>query len=231
MITVGLPVYNQTDILKLALLGLSRQKNAGKWELIICSEDDVSMVIGKYTKSLKKAGCRKIAFNKLDKWIPLPQKWRKIGRMMHSRSVGMILQAADCYPHKNRIRQSRNAMVNGYDWYQEEKGYFYDFNTEKMVLLSGAFGKKNPTRLNMCIASRHARKFPLSSKLKGIDKWMLGTIKKPKIYSFKGLPLGVDTHGKNTISHKRGRLIENYIRPFYKTDRKIEEIVDLKKIL
>lgn len=225
MITVGLPVYNQTDILSLALTGLSKQKNAGEWELIVCSEDAVNSVVNKFKDKLNRAGCSKVIIKKLNEWIPLPQKWRMIGQMMHLDSIGMILQAADCYPHPDRIRQSKDAMVNGYDWYHEQRGYFYDVNTKKVVLFNGAFSKKSKTYLNMCIASRHVRSLPLSDKKKGIDGWLLQTIPNPNIYLFKGLPKGVDFHGKNNISTKRGAMIKKCKLPFFKVSKKLKDII------
>ena len=68
---------------------------------------------------------------------------------------------------------------------------------------------------------------PLSDKKKGIDGWLLSVIKNPAIYTFKGLPEGVDIHGKNNISIKRGGMIKKHKSPFFKVNKKIEEIIDL----
>ena len=226
--TVGLPVYNQADILPLALTGLSKQVGAGEWELIVSSEDHVWDVIRDYQDRLLRAGCVKIVEDRLRGWIPLPEKWRRIGHMMDKGSLGLILQAADCYPHPDRIRQSKDAMNDGFDWYHERKGYFYDINTGRVVLFDGSFNRKSKTCLNMCVAKRHVEDLPLSDKAKGIDGWLFRMIKNPKVYLFKGLPRGVDVHGKNNISVKRGGMIKEYKPPFFKTNKRIEDIIDFK---
>ena len=226
MITVGLPVYNQTAVLPVALLGLSNQELAGEWELIVSSEDDVWDVVSEYEHRLFAAGCVRVTEDRLRGWIPLPQKWRRIGQMMHHNSVGMFLQDADCYSHPHRIRQSREAMENGYDWYHEQKGYFYDIHSGQIVLFDGSTNRKGKTCLNMCIAANHARKLPVSNARRGVNGWMFKTIENPRVYLYKKIPKGIDFHGANTISFKRGGMIKKLRHPFIKTDVKVNKILD-----
>lgn len=224
MITVGLPVYKQIKILSVALTGLANQEKPGEWELMVCSENNVESIVNGFRKRLLNAGCCNINIDKLDTWIPLPQKWRKMGRMMHSESIGMILQAADCYPHPKRIAQSRDAMSKGYDWYHEQRGYFYDIPSKRMVLFDGG-ERESKTFLNMCIASRHARNLPLSDKKKSIDGWMFKTIDSPKVFTYRGMPKGVDFNGANTISLGRGKRMRELRYPFTKTKIGIKEVL------
>ena len=226
MVTVGLPVYNQTEILSLALMGLASQKTEETWELIICTENDVENVVDLFREDLKKSGCVKIVIDKLFEWIPLPQKWRRIGQQMDPKSSGMILQAADCYPHRDRITQSAYAMSLGFDWYHEKKGYFYDINSGKMALFDGDFCPPNSTYLNMCIADKHVRDLPLSNKRKSIDRWLFKGIENPKVYTFEGPAMGVDIHGKNWISARRGKKINTYQPPFFKSSVGIKSIIN-----
>ena len=225
MITVGLPVYNQTEILPLALLGLTNQQNAGEWELIISSEDDVWDIVKKYEDKLRSTGCKWVIRDRLKDWIPLPHKWKRIGEYMSKDSVGMMLQAADCYAHPDRIAQSRRAMEGGYDWYQESRGYFYDFKTDLLVLYDGNIKTGSRTDLNMCIAARHAKRLPVSDKRKGIDNWMLRTIDNPRMYVFENIPCGVDLVGVNNISIKRPGKMRKLDKPWKRTDKKITDVL------
>ncbi|MFP4365533.1 MAG: hypothetical protein ACLFQA_00430 [Bacteroidales bacterium] len=226
MITVGLPVYNQTKILPVALLGLTNQKNAGYWELIVSSEDEVWNIVDEFSGRLRQSGCINIVYDKLSKWTPLPHKWRRVGRLMNETSVGMMLQAADCYAHQDRIAKSRLAMNGGYDWYQERRGYFYDFKAKLLVMYDGKIKTGSRTDLNMCIATKHAKKLPLSDKRKGIDNWMLGTIDDPKMYISENIYQGVDIQGMNNISIKRPRKMRELAPPFKKTDKNIADIIE-----
>lgn len=229
LITVGLPVYRQRRVLRAALEGLCLQKGSGEWELVISSEHDLKSIIGKYEKRLAKAGCKRVVYDKIDKWIPLPKKWRRIGRLMDENSLGMLLQAADCYPHRYRIRQSKKAMLQGYDWYDELRGYFYDIPSKTMVLFDGSVSRyKRPTNLNMCIAGQYARRLPGSSKKRGVDKWMFKTIPDPKVFVYKSVPLGVDFVGFNNISVKRSKAIQNLEVPFVRTSTRINDIINDK---
>ena len=226
MITIGLPVYNQNKILPIALEGLCRQQEAGEWELIVSSEDNVWDIMDSYADRLREAGCVNFVYHKIKFWIPLPMKWQKIGRLMDKASIGMMLQAADCYSHPDRIKQSRQAMLGGYDWYQEGVGCFYDVTNKKMSLYNhpAYYRPAQKSALNMCMAARHAKRLPLSHKTSSIDRLLFESIKTKKVYQTNQVHAGVDLHGKNNISVNRGALIENDTKPFVPTNKAIYEI-------
>jgi len=223
MLTVGLPVFKQNHILPVALEGLSRQITSHAWELIVCSEEEISHIVLDYEERLKKAGCQRIVIDKIEEWIPLSQKWRRIAKLMHNASLGLMLQAADCYSHKKRIEQSAEAMLKGFDWYHEKQGYFYDIPSNKLAVYSKSNGF---THLNMCMAADHARSLPDVNVKKHVDFWLLSTISEPrKIYNETDNCGGVDFNGCNTISLRRGSMIQLCLPPFSRTTKKIEDVI------
>jgi len=228
MITVGLPVFNQKNVLHIALEGLSRQEVDIEWELIVSSENDIWDLVDSYKERLNKAGCINIKYQKLEFWIPLPEKWKRIGLEMDERSLGMMLQAADCYPHPKRIKNSHHYMKNRYNWYQECKGYFYDVKNNFIALYDHCrfFPKNKYSALNMCMGAEYSRNIPDSNRTSGIDGFLFRSIpveKRKVMESVMSYP-GVDLHGLNNISIKRGKLINNLQKPFVKSNARIEKI-------
>jgi hypothetical protein len=223
MLTVGLPVYNQTGVLHIALESLCRQ--FGKWELIVSSEDNIWGVVDSYKDRLKQAGCVNIIYDKLKDWIPLPQKWQRIAQLMSGESLGMMLQAADCYSHPDRIKQSEEAMLQGYNWYNESIGYFYYVQKDLLAIYDNS-PFTHFTHLNMCIATKYAKDLPFCDKRAGIDGWMLSCIpeNERKVCQVDRLHSGVDLHGLNNISKKRGAMIEGFAKAFKPTKLTIEQI-------
>jgi len=222
IISVALPVYNQNEILPVALESLCRQKNPGKWELIICSEDDVTSVIDSYAYRLHENGCVRIKMDHLEEWIPLPKKWKRIGAQMLPESIGMMLQSGDCFGHERRIELARAAMTLGFDWYHERYGYFFDIAS---FTLAEYCKKENHTHLNMCMAAKHARNIPESDLRKNIDYFLLNSIPHPKIYTHEVNMGGVDFNGSQNISNSRGAMIAEYRYPFRKVAKKVTEIL------
>lgn len=216
MITIGLPLFNQSDSLPYCIQSINNQVNTGDFELIVITE---TASIQDF-KNLNHPNLVKFTFIKLDYWMPLPHKWKRIGELMHPESVGMILQAGDCYAHPNRIQLSRKAMRE-YDWYHERNGYFYDIASKRMSVYKGT----GMTHINMCIKAKHVRTLPFSDLKKNIDRWMYDTIDNPKVCTNQELFNGVDFHGDNNISKKRGARITKFIPPFYYTDKTLDEII------
>lgn len=226
MISVAMPLYNQMNVMHIALEGLCRQENAETWELLIMSEDDVMSIVKKYKDRLKKAGCVSFKVQKLYGWIPLPQKWKAMGEQLTKTSIGMILQAGDCYPHPQRIAQSTKAMKEHYDWYQEGIGYFYDLKSNTVAVYNQPYYYKMTSKpaLNMCMSAKHARSIPLSNKTSSIDRFLYESIKNKNVYQTNKRHKGVDLHGANNISKTRGELIVSYSSPFRFTTKSISEI-------
>lgn len=219
MISVGLPIYNQTNVMHIALEGLCRQENAGRWELIISSEDDIWEIVDKYLSRLREVGMVSVVYDKIPKWIPLSKKWQRIGQLMLPGSVGLILHAGDCYSHPQRIRQSRQAMEDGYYWYNESVGYFYHLGKKLLTVYDKSMlppGEKS--HLNMCMSSYYAKRIPDATLKKSIDRWLLRGIplRRTKTKQVDNVHKGVDLHGMNNISKERGCMIENGTNGFKK---------------
>ena len=225
MISVALPVFNQLKILPVALESLCNQECICKWELIICTEDSIEHIIEPYIKRLNAAGCINILIDKLKEWIPLPQKWKRIGELMDTNSLGMMLQAADCYGHKHRIAFSYAAMVLGFDWYHERKGYFFDIAS---FTLAEYNKRENHTFLNMCMAAKHAKCIPFCTLSRNIDYYLLSSIRNPKIFTHEENLGGVDFNGFQNISNKRGEMIANFTYPFFRVKVNVTDIISQK---
>ena len=224
MISVALPLYNQSDILPIALCGLSNQIGGIPYELIILTEDKgVGEIVDTWQTALKDSGMIEFKLIELQQWTPLPQKWRILGKEASEQSIGFLLQAGDCYPHPNRIKQSFEAMQNGYDWYHEKQGYFYDFNSKLLAIYRGELKAK--THLNMCVATKHVRNLPFASIPNGVDRWLFYQIQDAKVYTHESEVKGVDFNGRNNISHWRGERISRFRPPFYRTFTKLTDLI------
>lgn len=203
MITAALPTYNNADIIWLQLESFCRQVNAPEWELIVCEEQSEKYFgvegLAEYMDRLKAANCKRIVYLSLSEWIPLGQKWIEIAQRMSPDSVGMMLCASDNYSSPMRIAKTYEAMVNGAEWSQWNKGVFYNIVDHE----AGEFnaGERNPA-LFMCISKARldlvkATHYPT----KGVDSWLLKS--SGATITDLGYAKGIHTDGFNTISHKR----------------------------
>lgn len=240
ILTVALPCFNSQKIGWLAMESLCNQKDIDfKWELLIMEEDYPEAnpfgyeEFKKYEKRLKKVGCIGIQYFRLDKKITLLEKWSKIGKQTHEKSIGFLLQASDCYSYPTRLKMSYDAMINGYDWCQCVQGCFYEVQTGKMIKYNGNTIEWSRNHLNMGFRTEYARLIPEAELGIGIDGYLIGQCQKYKgkeqlkIYndSTDNWRFGVDSHGANNISIKRGAYFINTTPPFEKTDIKIEDVL------
>lgn len=235
MITVALPVYNSSQIAWLALEGLSRQEKAPKWELIICEEDHSDKCMGeliqRYRTQLISAGCVSIKHLEPDRWVQLIAKWQMIGKAADSQSDVFLLQAADCYPHPLRLYQSYKAIMNGADWYNEGKGFFFDLGIKRLIVYdhnSMGYNEHWRTGLNMAFRTQYARDIPSTHLNSGIDNFLLRHCLAQKndlsIVFEDPLSIGVDTNGANSISKFRITKFINPTPPFHPTGKNIATI-------
>lgn len=234
MITVGLPNY-ASPIAWLAMESLCRQRTSCEWELIIYEDSDKplgALFYSGYQERLELAGCKRIVYEYSKERVPLNQKWLWMGRNSHPESVGLILQASDCYSEPYRIETAYNALSAGYNWVQNNKGYFHNFETGQTMLYIGGV----PTGLNMAIGMNELRSIPDSEdRWSGVDYWLLSKIAHQRVYvdHSDNWMLGVDTDGYSRISLSRKKQYDNPQPPFYPTDTKLNEILptDLIKTL
>jgi len=241
--TVALPMFKAGKIAEVTLESLCAQKEINfEWELIVIEERKVAnnpLVFGrnklmKYRERLAKIGCKRIKYISIDKWIPLSHKWIDIYENSSESSKAFMLQAADCWAHSLRLAVSFQKIVKeGFDWYQQEKGYFYDIGNNAMAI----FDSRNTVSYHPCSVNMTIRKELLGILEKEgvdhfIDSWMYNRIRPKKVFDDQILyEDGLDINGHNIISHNRGKLITEVKAPFIKTDKKLEDIIPNKKII
>lgn len=219
--TVAMPCYNGKKIGWLSMESLCRQEKIDfKWELIVCEEIHDNM-LGKdffmsYKNRLKNVGCVEIKYLQFNDWVSLITKWKVIGKAMSETSKIYMLKAVDCYSQPHRMKTTYDNMIDGRcDWLDFDKGYFYSFKKNKVILYNGG----HLTNLDMAMASKHAKNIPMTKKNKGIDGHLFRHCKnnndrfiKKTIKGIRGA--GIDTDGYNNISKKRITFYDNVRPPF-----------------
>ena len=226
-LTVALPLWRASNIAWLALESLCRQETSLLWELIVCEEDHDEQLGAKWLEQwhgrLGAAGCGQIRHFAPEAWMPLPQKWRLMGKQMEPSSEVFVLHAADCYSHPTRLDDSFAFIAKeGAHWYDIGKGVFYDIPTGRTILYSST----DPDRphLNMAMSAAAARTIPEDSRRRGVDRFLFrhtmtthtyggnNTFKR-RLYDPFLLFNGVDTNGCNQIS-KRNPMFDDPKPPF-----------------
>ena len=236
MITIALPNH-ASRIGWLAMESLCRQITTEKWELIVYEDSDTYQggrdFYFSYKDRLEEAGCQQIKYLYSEERAPLSQKWKKMAELAHSESLGMILQASDCYSEPLRINTAIAAFREGYDWVQSPKGVFYHVKTAQTML----FNKPGlGTALNMAMSIEHAKRLNDEAKWSGVDSWLYNQLPdNARIFIDKSSNWlnGVDTDGHNRISIERRSYYNDPKEPFYLTDLKIDDLlpVDIVKLL
>lgn len=228
-LSVALPVFNSKKIAWLAMEGLCRQKNIDfEWELVIAEEQDENKFGSKaflsYKERLEKIGCKRIRYIKLYKWVPLGQKWKLIGQNCSDTSEAFVLQAADCYSEPNRLKTTYEKIVKeGYDWVQNKSGLFFDLSTKRHILYQDVEIVQK-CGLNMATRVEYVRNLPDNERKAIVDGWLYSNIKPKKslsIINTDDWKYGVDTHGLNNISKKRGKFFNDITFPFIDTNLSI----------
>lgn len=246
--TVALPMYRSKDIAWLALESLCRQKDVDfEWELIVIEEMQECFSEKKlitYSERLKNAGCQRIFYKQIHRWIPLYIKWKKIAEEVSPTSKAFLLKAADCYSQPYRLRETYDLMVKrGYDWVASQQGAFYDIKSELLVIYDGRqgivskFGKKGKTvgGLNMAIKPHFIKEMPYAVISRRVDTAIIKAAReicKDNKSIFRTVynesdnwKYGVDTNGLNNISSKRLEAMKSNPQVFKKTDMTIEDIL------
>lgn len=205
--SVAMPLFNMGQISTLALESLCNQKTRYKWELIVCEElyDNPlgEKKLMEYEERLKMAGCIRIKYIGIEEWIPLGQKWKVLSENA-SDTKCFILQAGDCYAHEHRIEKTCKAFNKGYNYYDEDQGYFYSYRLNKTILFKPV-NNSHPCRLNMAWDTSLFKKLPNNDTKKNVDNFLYVTFQKiEKIEKYRNydLHIGVDVDGYNIISSR-----------------------------
>lgn len=218
MVTVGLPTYNNSDIVWLQLESLCNQVEASNWELIMIEEPSEKyfgeVELLKYKDRLFKAGCVEIKYIDLTEWIPLGQKWLEIGKEMNDKSKAMLLCASDNYSPEWRIKKTEEAFDNGADWYQSKSGYFYNILNHEASKFDMIF--ENRPSLFMSVSKEKLRNVhSLAFPKKGVDTWLFNKVNPVNLVQEDFAFGGVHTDGFNTISHGRNFTYKGGVTPLF----------------
>ena len=226
-LTVGLPTYN-SNIVWLAMESLCRQQTTVIWELIICEEEhngNKKEYYDNYKKRLEKVGCVEIKYipikdlpENVDK-IALSQKWRIIAKESSKSSIGLILQASDCYSEPKRLQTAYQKLCSGFDWIHSRFGIFYHLYDNKNILFDMKSGEYE-TGLNMSMAMDIARNLPDEDKFSSVDFWLYQFASSFKKNFRTYLDIsdnwmnGLDTDGGNNITIRRQKYYMATVPPF-----------------
>ncbi len=222
-LTVALPIYNAKDIAWLCLESLNRQRDVDfDWELVVFEEEHEQQLGEKYFQDHRPDGSWVKYISHKNKHT-LGEKWHKIVQESGEWSEVVVFCAADNYYHPYMLRDSMNAIERGHDWFYTTKGYFYDFNTKKIILYSA----RRETGLQMAASMEIAKRIPNSPRKRIVDLWLKRNMKpeNPLIDTSDHWMGTLFTHGYNTISSQRGKYFDNPKYPFRETSTRLEEIV------
>lgn len=219
-LTIGLPLWRARPIVWLALESLARQRDAPPWELIVVEEaraeaDPAGLhaptydLLASWENSLHAAGCVRVCYVPLPRWVPLSLKWLRAAREASAGSMGFILQAADCYSPPRRLRETFALLREGATWVRSPRGYFYDILTGDMGLYDQGL-TDHPGGLNMAVRLDLVQRARPFEQARGVDGALfrataaaLGASHRTAENRSEDWTRGLDTHGLNTIS--RGR--------------------------
>ena len=226
-LTVALPVYNSKKIAWVCLEGLCNQIDIDfEWELIIYEEyHDESCfpnILFDYVNRLKEVNCKKIIFLTNNDKTPLITKWLEIANNSSDSSIVYLLQPADCYSHKKRLRVTYDKIVKeGYDWYDQKTGNFYSLLSDRII----TYDYNGITNLCIATLTKVMRTLPNSTQTSGIDGYTYKYVSSEIGSKFKRFldqniyDDGLDIHGLNNISKQR--------ETFFSTKPNIFKILNL----
>jgi hypothetical protein len=219
-ITVGLPNYAM-DIAWLAMESLCRQKTGIDWELLIFEDSDQPLGLkffNDYQPRLEDAGCVKIMYRYDEKRIALNKKWLWMGENASESSLGLVLQASDCYSEPVRIQTAFDCFRAGASWVHSKQGCFYNILTGQMM----KYVFQGFTGINIALSIEALRQMPQGcDKWSSVDWWLWQNMPDSEflVYldeseNWKG---GVNTDGFNHISKGRAKHYGDPQPPFVHT--------------
>lgn len=224
MITIALPNFAM-DIAWLAMESLCRQQTQYEWELIVYEDSNAPLseeFYNSYMPRLKDVGCVRLLYNYSKERIALSQKWLWMAEQAHKDSLGLILQASDCYSEPNRIQTATAVFKKGYHWIHSYQGCFYNIPTGQTM----KYQKQKFTGINIaisigavCVMSKAHEQWS------GVDHWLWNSMPINIIQNNKHVYLdqsdnwkgGVNTDGRNRLSINRHLHYNNPKPPFHHT--------------
>lgn len=225
--TIALPVYKSKDIAWLPMESFCRMlKPEHGWELIIF--EDGPEILGEgffrhYEEKLKAAGCKRLLYYYAPVKWPLSQKWIFISVKASETSEYFCLCAADNYydPH---MLQDAEKNIKKDNWCITPQGYFYDFKTECVL----RYNFPHIVGLQMTAKTSMVREFSMEEINKGVDTWFAMQMGMRGSVMLKNHWTGIlCTHGLNNVSTERGEFFTDPCPPFFKTKKKLIDIVPI----
>lgn len=227
ILSVGLPVL-ANPFAWFAMEGLCGQTTRYKWELIIYEDSNDPNGEDFYKKYFDRlANCERIIYIYSEKRVSLSAKWRETLKYMHEDSLGLMLQASDCYSEPQRIKITYELLKSGCDWVHKKKGYFCNIQTKEMLLFNF---RGCTTGLDMAISKEAMKYLPAEDKFIGVDNWLfVNASKKPDfkigVSNSDTWYQGLDTDGYNRISLDRVKLYRKPVNPFEFTKTKLHDVL------
>lgn len=235
-VTVALPLFNARDIAWLCLESFCRQENVNfQWELIVIEEQYGNYFghrrLNQFRDRLKAAGCARITYVPLDKWMPLGQKWKTAVDHSSETSECYIWSAADCYSEPRRFAKAYKYInVEKYDWVCDKLGLFYNIPTGETILYAD---RDNQQRAGLASSTKMSlmRLLPDNDFARKVDGFVFNAIKPQTIKNifdedgrndWKG---GLNTDGHNNISLNRKKYYKRIKFPFEPTPEKIDNLL------
>lgn len=227
-LTVGLPVLD-SPLAWLAMESLCRQNVNVTWELIVYEDANNPNGEKFYQQYLHRLpNCKRIIYIYDKERVSLSRKWCEMTEYADQNSIGLVLQAADCYSEPTRLQRTYEAFLQEYDWVHSEQGCFYNIPTGEVMLF-----RKNPdglTGLNMALRMSILKQIQPIDRWSGIDWWLFtegNKIAELKVFTDQtdNWKHGVDTDGFNKISHSRRTFYRNPQPPFYHCSERITNIL------
>lgn len=229
MITVAIPVWDSKDIIWLPMESLCRQETSEPWELIVYEEAHQQQCgepfFASYMNRLKESGCVGFKYLTADTKLPLSYKWEELGKASSGDSKMFCICDADNYYQKFMIQDTADAYKLGYDWLTAKRGFFYNFASCTLAEYSLHERPASKTGLQMSIATKLIKKLPRQEKHRLLNAWVFNNCKPQKRKDEDKHLNTLCTHGHNHISTKRGKMIDNFEVPFYKTDVQLNDIL------
>lgn len=233
--TVALPIYNNKDICWLALEGLSRQENAGEWELIACEEQNGNHcgveLFEEYKERLFKAGCIRIVYIPvIEGRFYLSEKWKFMAKM--AKGEIFLLQGSDDYSDPRRIFEAKKAFNEGFDWFHCPRFYVY----LKGNNVYEYFDSNGNVMVGTCkgTLTKYVLRCDDQQVKKGVDGWMLKNVVRQRGEKFRVKHIkydeyrGMGTTGFNTISLNRDMHMVGLMYPYQLANKELSDILPLE---
>ena len=177
MLTIAMPVYNQREIVWLAMESLARQETDQEWELLV--DEDGDDLLGAnwfalWEDRLFRSGCLGIGYRgSAGGRAPLSEKWRRMALEADEKSKAFLLQGADDYSSEKRIQEAYSMIVyHEADAFWRTTGVFVDMPSGLVRDYDHDRLVKRAPGLNIAFRTDLLRNLPEKVVETGVDGWL-----------------------------------------------------------